>query len=64
VPNIPFEEVTTSTLDGLAPLPKHTDPQLHPQDLKWYRATITFEVEILPQPRMNGSDSTKGGGKR
>ncbi len=64
MPNIPFEEVTASTLDGLAPLPKHTDPQLHPQDLEWYRATITFQVEILSQPRTNEPDSTRGGEKR
>ena len=63
ISNIPFTEVTTSTLDELAPLPKHTDPQLHPQEVEWFRATITFQVEISPQPKTSDNDSQAGGKK-
>jgi hypothetical protein len=50
-------------LDELAPLPKHTDPQLHPQEVEWFRATITFQVEISPQPKTSDNDSQAGGKK-
>ena len=51
--------VTTLSLNELAPLPKHPESKLHPEDSVWFRATITYEVELLKQPRqasVNGSD--------
>ena len=58
--SIPFTPVTSKTLDELAPLPEHTEPKLHPESMKWYRGLVTFEVEILPQPRNARSDKTGG----
>ena len=61
--SIPFEEVTPSTLNELAPLPNHTEPKLHPEGEEWYRAVVTFEVEILPQPRAIVRGSQGDGGE-
>jgi type IV pilus assembly protein PilM len=58
---VPFKQVTDETLDELAPLPQHTDPQLHPEGVEWYRATITFEVEIFPQPHVGEKNADNGG---
>jgi hypothetical protein len=63
-PIIPFKEVTTGTLDELAPLPKHTDPQLHPVNVEWFRATITFDVEIAAQPSTNSTTTEPPRGGR
>ena len=63
-PIIPFKEVTTGTLDELAPLPKHTDPQLHPENVEWFRATITFDVEIAAQPSTNSTTTEPPRGGR
>lgn len=60
-PVIPFEQVTPSSLNVLAPLPEHTEPKLHPEGEEWYKAVVTFEVEILPQPRQIASNSDNGG---
>jgi hypothetical protein len=57
---IPAIPVSVATMNELAPLPKHTEIQLHPEDLPWYRLKITFEVELLPQPRA-ASVEGKGG---
>ncbi|MBT4584184.1 MAG: type IV pilus assembly protein PilM [Phycisphaerae bacterium] len=43
--------VTESTLASSAPLPEYPEDKLHPADSLWYKATITFEVELVPQPR-------------
>jgi len=48
---VPFIPVDVSTMNVLAPLPDHTEKQLHPEGETWYRLLITFDVEILPQPR-------------
>ena len=57
---IPFVPVDISSMHVLAPLPEHTEPLLHPAGQTWYRLLITFEVEILPQPRPNSVDETEG----
>ena len=57
---IPFESLTVSTMNTLAPLPEHTESKLHPQGESWYRILITFEVEILPQPRRISSEESEG----
>jgi hypothetical protein len=43
--------VTESTLASSAPLPEYPEDKLHPAESLWYKATITFEVELVPQPR-------------
>ncbi len=58
---VPFTPVSTSTLDSLAPLPEHPGKKLHPFNTQWYRALVTFEVEILPQPREQADNSGTGG---
>jgi hypothetical protein len=58
--SIPFTPVTSKTLNELAPLPEHPEPKLHPESMKWYRGLVTFEVEILLQPRNARSDKTGG----
>ena len=45
------EPITESTLDSTAPLPAYPEDKLHPPDSMWYKATITFEVELVSQPR-------------
>ena len=60
-PEIPSLPVDVSTLNVLAPLPKHTEPKLHPEGELWYRLLITFEVELLPQPRLASSENTNMG---
>ncbi len=57
---IPFVAVSVSTIDSLAPLPENTEPLLHKEGEHWYRLLITFDVEILPQPRTASADG-KGG---
>ncbi len=57
VPAIP---VSVGTMNALAPLPKHTEIQLHPEDLPWYRMKITFEVELLQQPRTASAEGNGG----
>ncbi len=54
------EMVTNATLNSLAPLPKHTEPQLYPAETSWYRLLVTFEVEILPQPRTASTQESDG----
>jgi len=56
---VPYISVNDSTLNILAPLPKHTDPQLHPIDSVWYRLLITFEVEISKQPRVTKNSNSE-----
>jgi hypothetical protein len=48
--------VTPKSLDELAPLPEHSEPKLHPASTQWYRALVTFEVSILPQPKPDKAD--------
>jgi hypothetical protein len=48
-------------MNDLAPLPEHTESKLHPEGTQWYRALLTFEVEILPQPLPRTKDSNEGG---
>jgi len=57
---VPFVPVNVSTMNVLAPLPEHTEPKLHPAGQMWYRLLITFEVEILPQPRASAAQGTDG----
>ena len=45
------QPVTDSSLASSAPLPEYPEEKLHPPDSQWYKATITFEVELLSQPR-------------
>ena len=47
----PSEQVTESSLSECAPLPVYPEGKLHPPDSMWYKATITFEVELVEQPR-------------
>jgi type IV pilus assembly protein PilM len=54
---VPFVPVTASSLNVLAPLPEHTGVQLHQVGETWYRALVTFDVEVLPQPRETGNGS-------
>ena len=54
---VPSEPVTAGTLNALAPLPKHTEPQLHPEGYLWYRLLVTFDVELVPQPRAVSNES-------
>ncbi|MAI66818.1 MAG: hypothetical protein CMJ26_02940 [Phycisphaerae bacterium] len=54
---VPFVPVTASSLNTLAPLPEHTGPKLHQIGETWYRALVTFDVEVLPQPRETGNGS-------
>ncbi|MEO1992769.1 MAG: hypothetical protein ABGW78_12595 [Pirellulales bacterium] len=56
---VPFITVNDTTLQILAPLPKHTEPQLHPEDSKWYRLLITFDVEISNQPRVTKNNNSE-----
>ncbi|MDP7009015.1 MAG: type IV pilus assembly protein PilM [Phycisphaerales bacterium] len=47
----PSVEITESTFTTSAPLPEYPEKDLHPPDSEWYKATVTFEVELVPQPR-------------
>ncbi|MBT6164908.1 MAG: type IV pilus assembly protein PilM [Phycisphaerae bacterium] len=57
---IPYVPVTTSSLNVLAPLPKHPESKLHPEGKIWFRATITYEVELLKQPRQAQANGMGG----
>ncbi len=61
--NVPFVPVTTSSLNTLAPLPEHTGATLHPAGEEWYRALVTFNVEVLPQPRPSATGAGMEGGR-
>jgi hypothetical protein len=53
--------VIPKSLDELAPLPEHSESKLHPESTQWYRALVTFEVTILPQPKPDQTDKAGGG---
>ena len=45
------QPVTESSLEFVAPLPAYPENKLHPPASTWYKAIVTFEVELVPQPR-------------
>lgn len=45
------QEVTKSSMGEVAPLPAYPERKLYPAASKWYKAIVTFEVELVPQPR-------------
>ena len=53
------QPVTESSLEFVAPLPAYPENKLHPPASTWYKAIVTFEVELVPQPRPT---SKSGGG--
>ena len=61
--NVPFVPVTTTSLNMLAPLPEHTGATLHPAGEEWYRALVTFDVEVLSQPRPSATGAGMEGGR-
>ena len=56
----PFVPVTASSMNALAPLPKHPESKLHPADTVWFRATISYEVELITQPRQAQDQGVDG----
>ncbi len=51
----PSEPVTPASLDSVAPTPQRPELKLSPPGSTNYVGTVTFEVEILPQPHQVAS---------
>ena len=53
------QPVTESSLEFVSPLPEYPENKLHPPASTWYKAIVTFEVELVSQPR--STDKNNGG---
>ena len=48
---ISSQAVTESSMGEVAPLPAFPEGKLYPPSSRWYKAIVTFEVELVVQPR-------------